>query len=324
MTIGASARPVCLGAISSGGSSCNQNHYLGLFDELAIFNRALSAAEVQQIYVHLVWQFTSRVIDGGGSSSWTNLSWSPSSPQLKELPNNAQIETDYGSGNVDMTGNVLLFHLNEGGGSTSFADTSGSANNGSCVGVACPVMTASNANPPFGNSASFAGAQEITVPVTASLNVTPNVSVSAWIQPQPGMPGFATVLFNGDTGGNFSYVLGYDAAAAHFRFLIGDGLGGFDSVVAPPLLAALWHHVVGVADAIHVSLYMDGVLAAQVPRTVVALGNAVHPVCIGAQNGGGNCNGDFYLGSMDEVAVFGRALPASEVSAMYNRGEHSA
>jgi len=46
--------------------------------------------------------FLSRIMDAGASVDWTNLSWITERPVLKELPNNAQTETAYSTGNIKM------------------------------------------------------------------------------------------------------------------------------------------------------------------------------------------------------------------------------
>src|SRR3989338_2753984 len=75
---------------------------------------------------------TSSVNDAGGAApAWTSLAWVPQFPSGKELPGNGGKETGYPSGNADMSGNILLMHLNEGSGA-SFSDTSSNHLTGTC------------------------------------------------------------------------------------------------------------------------------------------------------------------------------------------------
>ena len=52
----------------------------------------------------------------------------PQRPLCKELPDNKGIESAYPTGNADMTGNVLLMHMNEASGTV--LDYSGDADDG--------------------------------------------------------------------------------------------------------------------------------------------------------------------------------------------------
>ena len=117
----------------------------GQLDEIAVFARALSAAEVEKIYQYQLplfrsGYFTSRAMDAfNPPAGWNQLSWLPQRPTGKELPNYGLAESGYVTGNVDMTGTLLLMHLDEPPGSALFADTSGASNSGTCSGAYCPT-----------------------------------------------------------------------------------------------------------------------------------------------------------------------------------------
>jgi hypothetical protein len=117
----------------------------GQVDDFAIWSVALSEQEIKTIYERQKSQFsgtfTSRVMDAKSSSIWTTLSWLPTLPFLKELPDYAssaiQNETasDYTSlpTNTLMNGIIGLFHLNEtglNGSAGEIRDDSGSGNHG--------------------------------------------------------------------------------------------------------------------------------------------------------------------------------------------------
>ena len=71
--------------------------------------------------------YTSREFNVRSTSSWETFSWIPAAPYTKEYPDNASTETAYSTGNVAMTNNVMLLHLDETSGSVT--DYSGSSNN---------------------------------------------------------------------------------------------------------------------------------------------------------------------------------------------------
>lgn len=118
--------------------------------------------------------FTSRVIDSNGTNSWNQLDWNPQTPFYKELPSNAATETGYGSGNMSMSGNVLLMHLNESSG-TSFADVSGAGNNGACT--SCPSPGASGK---LSTALDFGAGNHVDISESTPMNFTSAVSYGAW------------------------------------------------------------------------------------------------------------------------------------------------
>jgi hypothetical protein len=121
--------------------------------------------------------FISRVMDAGRTAAWDSISWAPQRPLYKELPDNKGIETAYPTGNADMTGNVLLMHMNEASG--TIVDYSGEGNNGTqnggvTYGASGKLNTALN----------FDGSNDyVNVPHSASLNITDAITVEAWMNP---------------------------------------------------------------------------------------------------------------------------------------------
>jgi hypothetical protein len=78
-----------------------------------------------------------------------------------------------------------------------------------------------------------------------------------------------------------------------------------------------WHHAVGTYDGTTAKLYVDGVLTASstaLGPENISYGNAA----IGAQYNGGYAN--LFNGALDEVAIYGSALSASQVAAHYHVG----
>ena len=121
--------------------------------------------------------FTSRVINANSPVSWSNLSWIPKAPYGKELPNNKGKETAYTVDNVNMTSNVLLYHMNETSGSV--IDDSGSGNNGKTYGnVVYKESGVFNTALRFNSEKDY-----VSIPNKASLNPTDKLTLEAWINP---------------------------------------------------------------------------------------------------------------------------------------------
>ena len=126
--------------------------------------------------------FTSRVIDGLSEVSWDTLRWVSDRPTSKPLPDGAQIETAYASGNVDMTDNLLLMHLDGDfviNGQT-MVDNSDNSLNG--------IITTNDGTTNKTTAGKIAAAVSldgvddvITVPDTALLDETDVITIEAWV-----------------------------------------------------------------------------------------------------------------------------------------------
>ncbi|MCH7535334.1 MAG: LamG domain-containing protein, partial [Bacteroidetes bacterium] len=70
--------------------------------------------------------YTSQIFDAGSAALWNNISWARGGKYQQELPDSQGSES--GLGGIDMSGNVLLMHMNEISG--TIGDSSGNANDG--------------------------------------------------------------------------------------------------------------------------------------------------------------------------------------------------
>lgn len=77
-----------------------------------------------------------------------------------------------------------------------------------------------------------------------------------------------------------------------------------------------WHHLVVTASGLNLTMYLDGASVATGTRASTDLGGDTAVVRIGATADGG----EFFNGSLDEVAIYGTALTASRVQAHYTAG----
>jgi len=245
--------------------------------------------------------FTSRVIDSGGTNSWTQLDWQPQRPLYKELLSNAAIETAYSEGNVSMSGNVLLMHLNETSG-TSFTDVSGAGNNGSCTNCPSPGVTGK-----LNTALDFGGSNRVDISESTAMNFTSAVSYGAW--------------FNADSFDSWAGVLsrmqswpnGYNLQVGNSN-RIACGWGQYTTSDSMPVTGQ-WYHAVCVYDGTQMRLYVNGVLQSDVDSGV--LNQSTVDMKLGVFYTSPSL---FFDGRIDEVFVFNRALGGSEVLDMYKRG----
>ena len=95
------------------------------------------------------------------------------------------------------------------------------------------------------------------------------------------------------------------------------GNNGSDQTLAPfdlPMLG-LWTHVVATYDGAFMVLYIDGALQRTIP-SVVSVPDSSTDFQIGAENGATNPTTPFF-GSIDEVAVYERALTGAQARAHF-------
>lgn len=261
--------------------------------------------------------YTSEVKDGLGTNAvWSGLSWVPKAPVGKPLPNSSTSESVYTAGNANMTNNRLLMHMEESSG-TTISDTSGSSNNGtaSTTGVTYAAVGVYN------NALSFNGTNgEILVPNSASLNPTNRFTIEAWvywnINPTTGSSWSNIVSKNGDSG----YRLQHNFGNTAFEFgLVTNNSNSLTTGTTAPQ-ANRWYYLVGTYDGSNIRLYVNGVLEATTATTgnVVSSTTQLNVASFKVTPGGPSTR--FLNGKIDELALYARALSATEVTDRFSRG----
>lgn len=191
-------------------------------------------------------------------------------------------------------------------------------------------------------SNSYAGELDLSGSGIANLNFarppggSAEFSVEAWVYGGPQTLNAGLIVKgNGNGGEQFNLDTGSSAGSTPhgFRFSVHDA-GGTNynaaSTVAPD---GNWHHLVGVCDQPQgvVRLYIDGLdsvdnLNLPIGAGILTTTNGVAPgsarVSIGAKTTGINAVGfdNQFVGTIDEVAIYGYALSASQVQAHYQAG----
>ncbi len=154
---------------------------------------------------------------------------------------------------------------------------------------------------------------------------TASISVSAWFQ--SGSAGYRNIIrYDTGTGVRSYWGLRFEPAGK-LQFLACDTDGSTTASIESDGSYAdgAWHHVTVVRDAAagEVRLYVDGAEAATPTPdrgvNVVPPSNAVPAIGSGVWWFGGSF--EPFAGSIDEVAIFDRALSADEAAAIYTAGE---
>lgn len=148
----------------------------------------------------------------------------------------------------------------------------------------------------------------------------PTVSFSAQAWARPG----AVPTFNGaivGTGRNGDEVFVIDHHAGDWRAFIRDSNRSDRRIHGQPIQPGVWTHLALTWDGQLLVFYVDGIQAGDVPVTNLNSSNAF--LGIGGRSEEGFTDAELafeFVGEIDEVAMFSRALTASEVQAIHAAG----
>jgi len=284
----------------------------GGLDEVAVYDRALSAAEVQAIYVSdggilptvtatptatptntLPPAATETFTPGLVTATPTVIAPSTATPTSAALPTASFTPT--------ATPNTLMgyWQFNEASG-TTVSDSSGHGNTG----------TAQNGmgwtTGQMGSAGSFDGLNDqVRMPNSSSLDITgTGLTIEAWVRPTA-VDGYRVLvhkerqyslaILNGQLTYADSITWSYATMGSHGTVPVG-----------------VWSHVAATFDGATVRFYLNGTEVGAVPRSgsLTATTNALY---LGSYNG----SAFFLAGGLDEVAVHSRALSGAEVQQHY-------
>lgn len=251
--------------------------------------------------------YTSNIKDTTSNATWNTLAWTPNRPTGKNLPNNGQTETTYPAGNANMTGNVLLMHLDESDGATTFSDSSGSGNNGVCGTATCPKMIPGK----LGNTPNIlSNTGRIKINDNNSLDLTNKFTLEFWFYQisTSSWTSYGHIIEKGFPGG-----YSISGGASYWRIFLGNPIGGGSYAYQDITWLGFntWIHLAFTFDNGLGTVYINGTLfnTKVFPFTSVITNSL--PLNIGSGQ---------YNGYVDEAAVFNRTLSATEIADTYKRG----
>jgi len=270
--------------------SAGTDYFNGLIDELAIWSRALSEAEIGDVIAAGTraqggGSYISATLDAGMPAIWQYLSWTPDAPYSRPL-----------SGLDSSLAALWRFEETANPVTNSVGSNDGTVN-GAMFGAAGRFA---------GRCLSFDGAGDY-VTVNHAANLTPAaISVEAWVS----MDEVLSRCVVDKSGGGAGYVLGTDAAGRPYFRVGGSTCAGF-----LPVRAGRWTHLCGTYDGARIMLYVDGDPVGVLNQIGLSTASGAN-LLIGRFQGG---SGDFD-GLIDEVAVHNRALTQQEVFDHYRAG----
>ena len=203
-------------------------------------------------------------------------------------------------------GLVGYWKLDETSGTTA-ADSSGLANNGKLVGAPAPAAGIVNGALQFNGSGN-----RVVVPDQPSLDISNQITISAWINPQKAATQYLVKKGRTDSVNGFELSLGSNGKV-FVRFnqkTMGNKLR-LDSKTSYPTNGNTWMFVAATYDGSTIKLYINGVLESTLQATFKIGVNSL-PLAIGAQDDGKSGT----KGRIDDVRVYNRALSANEIAAL--------
>jgi hypothetical protein len=331
------------------------NSFLGTLDEVSVYNRALTVSEVQSIYGAgsqgkcygavapvIVSQPTNRTVTVGDTATFIvtangtaplSYQWQLNTTILPGQTNSslilANVQTnDAGNYSVLVTniaGSILSSNalLTVTPAPTNCASSPSGlvgwwTGNGNALDYANTNNGALAGNSTYGTGRVgqgfvFDGTGDAVLVGNAPSLQLQNFTIEAWIKRS------STALVTGSVGNN-GIIFGYGAGGYAFALDPGGhpmiSAVNVDAVIASGAITdTSYHHLVMTRSGSTLVFYIDGI-----QDTTAAYGTGFGfstPAAIGARGDNlGNC----FLGTLDEVSVYNRALSASEIQGIYSAG----
>ena len=152
-------------------------------------------------------------------------------------------------------------------------------------------------------------------------------SIEAWVNGSTQTTD-AGIVTKGYGNGGEQFNLDCGGTGHAFRFFVRDASGGVHLASTAAVPNNQWHHLVGVCDSVngYVRLYVDGTNGT--PGTIIAnsgILSSTVPLSIGArQSGAATTYDNQFLGSLEEVAIYGYALSSNQVAAHFQAATNRA
>ena len=203
---------------------------------------------------------------------------------------------------------VAAYSFNEGTG-TTVADASGHGNTGTVSNTTW--ATAGHT----GSALSFNGTNAwVTVPDSASLDLTTGMTLEAWVKPtQPG--GWQTALLkenSAQTELDYGLYASTDTGPPSAHVLTGTPPDTFQRATTTPA-AGTWTHIAATYDGSTLTIYVNG--TAEQTKTVNGpITTSNDPLRIG----GNNTWGEWFAGQIDDIRIYNHALTPTQLQTDMN------
>ena len=159
----------------------------------------------------------------------------------------------------------------------------------------------------------------VNVPASDDLKITGEITMAAWIYQESWNTDAQWFDKNCHNGGEHnSYGIGAFNGGANFNMFLGTGNARPTLSQPHGLDTDTWYHVVGTYDGATMKIYVDGEVAAEQDQKIDFQGTNDQDLRIGCSKDRPNYT--FENGSIDEAAIWRRALSEDEISEIMNEG----
>ena len=286
---------VKIGAEFTSGSPAS--YFPGYIDDVRIYNRALSASEVSQLY------------SDNSSSILTAV-------QGQSVPSVSFAAEEVGPGPV------AYWKFDEGQGQTAY-DSSSNKNNGTLgnsTGIdAYDPTWVTNDQCVSGKCLKFDGSASFVNPGTgSSLNITNAITVEAWVNPAQwaGVDPNEMIIYNRGvySSNNQGFLVGL--LGQNLWFQLGNGSTFVTITSSSNYSINKFQHVVFTWDGSTMKMYINGVQDATTGSITGSISYYVTTARIGAEHWGYNAR--VFNGFIDDVKIYPYARTAAQIQADYN------
>ena len=208
--------------------------------------------------------------------------------------------TAYTATFAESSGLVAAYGFEEGTG-TATGDASGRGNDGTLQGPAW-------ASGHTGGGLSFDGSNDlVTVADDASLDLSSQATLEAWVRPTSSTKGQAAALVKEGTSGP---VYALHSSGSGRRVSGSVATSGLVEATGPRLQTGQWAHIAVTYDGATVRLYVDGqAVGSRSTSGLITTSDGALRI------GGTTLANEYFGGTVDDVRVYNRALSASEIVA---------
>ncbi len=311
-------RPFTIGAKASSAF----DKWCGNIDDIAIYNRALTPQEITALYTGTPpCQPTSSTTNLTVPSTslpytWNGLTFNNAGTQTATLTNAAGCDS---SATLNLTVTNTLPNYLPTNGLVGYWPFNGNANDESGNGNHGTVNGATMASDRFGNSEmayGFDGINDwININNSNSLNPPSQITISAWVKTMGYNSSDASMIINkGWDQGPGHYDLLLFSSNKKSRFVIGSNLFVESN---NNINLNQWVFITATIDNFTMKIYVNGLLENTIFQTNNnSFGTNSDPLYIGKHDY--NNAPYFFNGSIDDIAIYNRALTPQEIAAMYS------
>ncbi|HVW66654.1 MAG TPA: LamG-like jellyroll fold domain-containing protein [Candidatus Peribacteraceae bacterium] len=316
------------------------NYFGGLLDDVRIYNRALTAAEVSALangnqligsgtYTMGAALAMSGSLDiengnldasasnynitvGGNYTNYGTLTTHSNTVTLKGTGNNYTMSGALTFNNLTLNnGLVGYWKLDDGTGSSIARDSSGNGNNGTLTNG--PTWSTSVPNTRFYDPKSlhFDGVDDyVSVPDSSALQLSNHLTVATWVKSTTAGSDIGIIRKDTQIGTRYLWGLAYISGVIQAQYYNGTVYRVSSSTANDNV----WRHAVMTINGTTMTLYINGV--SQGTATISGTqGIPTGEMDIGAEPPAiGISRTSYMIGSLDDVRIYNRALSASEVS----------